>query len=386
MQNRTIFIISKILIFVPLLIILLVVLVQTGVFPSGNGQLAPENDAKATFMLMEEVKNLWAKGQVDRLSEKQKLECSDLLTFNSQVGDDFYQCNPYFLSCLFKHAEKLKLFEYEVDNHQKYQYRPDKKDGLYFVHTNKNKLLVQFSSDKHHQPIKLSLDFNCKEVYLPENLYSAGQRQEDNKLWDNFGQSIYIDKYYVSNLDVYLWKKRKGNLTDLDTKLFQQKSYFPSTNLTFEEQKLFCADQGKTVLKSHYFDAASYLYLESKNKKIINKFPFHWTKKRTRELENIKSSDCYNIYSKECEKIRPYKFVDPLATSWMGMHFVLGNYLEHHPNLFEPELNIKKSSFYLTHASLWHEIGKRINDNELSSDKDFMNKEVEVAFRCMSAF
>lgn len=314
--------------------------------------------------ILDRVSNAWVEGDLDNLSESKYKACTDLMESKPKVSKDYFKCNPMFLNCF------LEGFAYN-------SFAPVKKDENYFEFSKILDPVITFKKNETNF-FKIQLHDTCSDVFLPPKKYSAGHTGEQNYLWDNFGQKNYIDKYYVSNLDVYLWKKHK-NIKFVETEKNIIKNFYkPNTTLSIEQKNQYCFEHGKKVLESRYFDAASFIPNKEDDPELVKKFPFHWTKKR--QLEKM---SCYHVYARGCESQRQYKFYEGLSTSWIGMHFALGNYMEYLPNKFKADHNLKVSSFYLRHNSPWHKIGVRGTIGK--EDKKFFEDQQGVAFRCMAA-
>lgn len=334
-------------------------------------------EIKVNFL--KKLQKRWSLGDREGAIKSGDLSCplieSDLL----KVHPSFYNCNPLYLEC-FLQSEKykhnfLKMNEYQVelvlDNQKIINYDRRQSPILKFKLNNE----IEFS---------VKLKNTCRDTYLPQRKYSAGPKDVD-LLWDNFYETVYIDKKYISNLDIYLWNGNK-----------EEPLFGPSTNLSVLEREAYCQSQGKQVLQSRYLDAASY-YVDTtdKNPDYIFKFPYPWTKKRSLDFgKKILSRECFNIFAKGCDKIRPLEYFEPIGTSWMGISYALGVYPEFVVNKFYPMANLKISSFYLDIESSWHKVGMRssfVNKeinwvNEYNSTKERFIKieNPKVAFRCMS--
>jgi hypothetical protein len=292
------------------------------------------------------LSELWESGEHSSIPDL----CEELRYSEKLVHSDFYRCNPSLFECLIKKNKSISLGK------SSYQL-------VSFLLDTKLRPIATFKNND--ELFKLRLSYTCLDTYLPEKLYSAGPKGIDLR-WDNFDQFVYIDKNYVSNLLVGIWNNKK-----------YQDLYKPNTTLSFNEKKQFCQSMGKQLLESRFLDAASF-YPEQKDG-FFYKHPYPWTKERRSHKENIKSSDCGNLYSKECESIRPYQFSEPLGVTWMGIANSLGNYPEVVENKFRPKMNLVPSSFYQSWNSKKNEVGIR----EVLKEND---KEMKGAFRCMSIY
>lgn len=358
MQKKSNFIITNFYYFVPLGLFLLVAIYISRQYLSSNRK-ASNKLIVSKGELLKSLQNAWQTGGLDILSKKDNPECLALLSNNQNISDEFYQCNPSYLNCYlsgfnFKGYIPLKL-----------------KDQFFEFDKRGNVVITLIKADEY---FRVRLFDTCSDVFLPQKKYSAGMKREQNFIWDNFNQNIFVDKYYVSNQDVLLWKQRTGQrITKKEKKLPIAAPYL---TLDTELMKKYCYEQGKELLQTHIFDAASFIPNKEDNPKVVKKFPYHWSKRRTfEELE------CFNVYHKGCESKRSYKFYESMSTSWVGINYVLGNYMEYVLNPFDNNKNLKVSSFYKDEKSHWHEIAAR---GELGKDnKSTTQKDIEVAFRCM---
>ena len=284
------------------------------------------------------LEDLWVDGNYGDIPKS----CDSLRFTEALVHSDFYKCNPLLLKCFFENSKKIEIKKLKFDFDS-------------FTFDRRLRPIVRLKQGQ--QSYSLKMNYSCTDTYLPQKFYSAGSKNQ-NFRWDNFYQDVYIDKNYISNLMVGLWNKKKYE--DL---------YKPNTSLTLNEKKNYCQTLGKQLLESRYLDAASY-YPEQKEG-YFYKHPYPWTKQRPRLKEKIKKSDCANIYSKECESIRPYQFYEPLSITWMGISNALGNYPEVIENKFIKGQNLMPSSFNY----LWNDKRNRIGVREPLKSKG--------AFRCM---
>lgn len=360
MQKRSKLIITKFSFFVPLVLFLLVAIYLSGTFLSGNSKRKRKAITQHMPMMVHELHTAWMEGDLDRVSTKETLECKTLLNYKNQVSEEFFQCNQLYLNCY------LSDFNFKGFKALKYQ-------SNFFEYDHLGNLIVTLNKDDDY--FRMKFMNTCRDVYLPKKKYSAGSRKRQNFIWDNLDENVYIDKYYVSNYDVREWKKRLNlPLSKMEKKL---PLFAPNTTLTAKEKQKYCFASNRKVLESRYFDAASYIPNKKQNPKMIKKFPYHWTKKRS-----VKKFDCFDVYYKGCESKRSFKFFEGLSTSWMGIDYVLGGYMEYLPNKFDATKNLKVSSFYFDEKSKWHEIGVR---GELGKDNHSNSKQdIGAAFRCMA--
>ena len=157
----------------------------------------------------------------------------------------------------------------------------------------------------------LKLENHCHEKILPKNNYMAGTKSSQDYIWDNYLYNIYIDKYYVSSVDL---------LQNIEMDLSR-----PITDISLDKMKKYCQENGKILLESRYFDAAT--FYPSANK-VIYKHPFPWTKAHKSFLtdkEKLKSGDCLNAYVKGCEKFESFNNYKDYSISWIGINHSLGS-------------------------------------------------------------
>jgi len=334
--------------------------------------------ASAKKDLQDRLQKRWALGDLEEQIRSGQLSCPKLEIGVNSYHPSFLECNPLYLECFLKSAKEKVKFLTVKSSSQSFYF---KWSGLIEYDRRQNPIL-SFNTQEN-KPFKIKLQNTCRDTFLPKRKYSAGPRSIE-LLWDNFDQNIFIDKFYVTNLDVFLWNKEKtGNL------------YEPSTNLTTVDRIRYCQSIGKQLMESRYINAGSYyIDTESKNPNYIFKFPYPWTKKRKIDLSmGIKERDCGSIYARDCENIRVYKFHEPTSTTWMGMHKALGSYPEGVINKFIPKANLKISSFYLPFEHPLQIVGQRIEQREenIIWEDPYTNKKVngiefndiKVGFRCV---
>ena len=300
-----------------------------------------ENYAQLALVLTK----TWKNGGSDHF----KNPCKSYKFNELLVHSDFKSCNSDYFKCLFDENKNIKI------NNTSYKTLSLKLD-------NRFNPIVSLSSGEAIFHIKL---FNsCRDVYLPQKFYSAGVKGKDH-LWDNFDQNVYIDKNYISNREVKLWNKKEIGA-----------DYIPNTSLDLDDKRKYCSSIGKQLLESRYLDAASF-FPENKER-FFYKHPYPWTKERSLKKDSILKRDCSNIYSKECESIRPYQFFEPISLTWMGIANALGAYPEIVLNKFDKDLNRVPSSFYYEWNHKYHQVGFRIKNDDQNENSG--------AFRCMSIF
>lgn len=393
-------------IFISVLLILIIGAITFYIRQNKSDQMSSQSSnhlyTEQVSELLAQLRSRWQQGDLENHYELNKFNCPELI-FNSKLVDsEFLKCNPNYLEC-FLRGKTGSVHDFN-------QQLKFIKNGERFVTvTPQDSVLLQAKLPAlSDQAFTIELANTCRDTYLPQRIYSAGPKQEDRYVWDNFSRHIFIDRFYVSNQDVFYWAKtHKKNVSVVEDPRYW---FFPSTNLTLEERHDFCQSYGKQLLQSHILDAASFIPSDVNNPrpKFIYKHPFWWTKKHKSEFLSIakrnkdyelSKNDCTHAYVKGCDKVFPYKFYATDTASWTGIYFSLGHYMEVVDNKFDTFQNLKASSFYFSSESMWHEIGLRAHwDGEglqkehfsfkqSKEDKDIYPpknvSQIEVAFRCM---
>ena len=288
---------------------------------------------------VQKIAEYWRKG--DYQTEALK-GCSDI-----PKTSDFIRCHPEPLLC------QLKYSGIEFEN---------------FELRNNGDLYLNFK-DK-----RILLKNKCHRVGLAESIYSGGPRDYAEQIWDNFGQDIEIDRFYVNNYQVVRWKNQF-------LKLSYQESIVPATGLSLEERNEYCLAQGGHLLPSHVMDAASF-FPQTGTIGLVKKSLYPWSK--ASQLE----TNCESFSHSKCPKVNS---MDRVGVSWSGVFHVLGSYPEVFDNPFAPEANLKVSSRHLAAENPWHQLGLRANwkgNDEFDFQEQYLEKVDEsvevkgVAFRC----
>lgn len=279
------------------------------------------------------------------------------------TGLSFYNCNPDFFSCVLK--KRFKKIRYIFDSQGNVQLR---------LRSGKEKAMVRLRN-------------NCDEKLLPQGVYPKGEKD----FWDNFGRKIYIDKYYVTNYDIFRWGirypqiKKRINFT-------KEKWHHPSTNLTLDERKEFCRYQNKSLLQNYVFDAGTHFPNKNLEKtRYVYRYPYPWSKSsRVSELKLSKTT-CEKLYVKGCEEHLSFTYNGDRSLSWIGINYSLGDYSEVFASL-DGENNLKVSNMDIQLNSRWHKLlkwsrweGESFSRSQFKiSSEDIVNKVQErIAFRCM---
>lgn len=313
---------------------------------------------KHLSVFLAQVKAIWDYKIQDTRFMEQKNECLNEISSEFQKMDGYFECNPSFLKCML---DKNSFENFEIL----------KKNGE-ILSSKKSHQYIQVRDKILNKVFSVQLENHCHEKYLPANSYNAGVEVSKKYMWDNFMYDVYIDKYYAHEFE-------------------------SDKILTLTEMNNFCRSQGKSLLESRYFDAAT--FFPSKNK-VIYKHPYPWTKSSRSFLssdEKLNHGHCENAYVKECIELKKYNQFAGYSLSWMGIDHSLGGLPEAFRNIFNHRANIKLSSYFLLRSSLWHKNGARAYWNGSGFfQKDFEQVEqytkrmiqfsfdkIKVAFRCV---
>lgn len=361
---------------------------------------------KVIVTTLGELKSRWELGDIENHFTQGKLNCPSLIVPSKLVGQEYLQCNRLYLECFFAGKAGLDYPGFEINiNNDKFHVKAKQNNaGMYTSLSSKGEVIIDLEIEELQEfKTKVKLENTCNSVLLPERIYAAGTYEDTSKIWDSFGQKIFVDRYYVSNKDVNEWIEASG------VKLSPQKEPlwypFPSTNLTLEQRRQYCAFRGKQLLASRVLDAASYIPDDSKVNAAdpIYKYPYYWTKNkresflmkaREGRLAGLTPQDCARAYVLGCQNQDLIVHFPSDPVSWMGMKMPLGYYPESVVNHFDPTKNLMPSSLNLPAESINHEIGRRgswdgqgnsVSDIEVPGE-DFVRRGIttfDIAFRCM---
>ncbi len=259
------------------------------------------------------------------------------------------------------------------------------------------------------ESIDVGLLSNCQESFLDERFYAVGSEPTDKNLeikFDTISKKIMLDKFQVRYGEIYDWALKTKKI-QIDNNLFLEKKAFVTyTQLPQKLMHEYCQDNGKQIMLSHFYDAATFIPFDIKNKEPLQ-FPrgsYYWVKKNSEAWtyiykknnsdELITEKNCSLVYSKECFA----KFLfheEDLTPTWSGIYQVMGGPFEYLRNVLVPEENLRTSSKYFSIKSNYQQLGKRA----FWDGRDFLNKNFifedieklpelekgnnfEVAFRC----
>lgn len=286
---------------------------------------------------------LAAKLEKDWILGPSKNEIKECPNLDQNAPVKYYQCHIDYLKCILKKPLSFKNTKIK---------------GRIL---NETKRIVEFKNQG--KKFYFSLDNLCHMTYLPKSFYSAGINENEEFLWDNFHEDVYIDKFYVSNYEIKKWKPSINIKAD----------YKANTTLSLKLKKEFCKDQGKSLLESRYFDAASFLPIRDSETGYFYKTNTHFKRGRTflGKKGDLTLRNCLNAYIKGCERLLIFKNYEVFAQSWMGMSYALGGHEEVFINRYSQYLNFKTSSMMHPKDYKGHRVGYREKYKE------------QGAFRCM---
>lgn len=330
MMTKFKFIIPKIAL---LLVVGILFFVYKSKYLSNPDKINQAKDNKITYFA-NYLHSIWTIGP----SHDEILACKNL---DKTAPINFYRCNKDFLKCALgkKHKFNDQVYDITIANHN-----------------------VWFKSKD--EDYKFKLTDRCHMSYLPQKKYSYGLTNEPQYLWDNLSQNIYIDKFYVSNQDIYNWNPN----------LIKESNYRANLNLSTDQKIKYCGSKGKKLLEARFFDAASFIYDQDQKNNYFYKHKTSFTKGRSFLSSNDELSikNCYRAYVKGCEKFYEFKNFDDMSLTWIGINYSLGSHPEEMVNRFDNDLNFKESSMHLDKNSKAHKVGHRIN-----------KKDKKGAFRCI---
>lgn len=371
---------------------------------------------KEITVLVKKIDSIWRYGDVYNYYKNGKVQCKqefgEFETFNGREKYNF-KCNPGFLECLLREGVLLEKGIDAVSNPTGafLQLLPSSEysfSNLMFV----NKMVWRLVLQKGELSFFVYLENNCNEVYLPQKIYATKHDNDKIFMWKN-EKNIYIDRYMVTYQEVLNWAKSTKDLSD---PLFKKLPDDPlllnrtAVNLTKNQMEEYCSFWGKQLLKTHLYDAATYIPYEDASWS-IDRYPldpYPWSRKKSavflsqkKSLKDLTEDDCNRSYVKECKALMPYKIISN-SSSWMGIQQILGGPFEYliNPlmssastgNIMNEKENLKASSYYFGVSDTVHQLGKRFSwtgeDHSMES-VDFGDSVLEdselaldIGFRC----
>lgn len=312
---------------------------------------------------------------------------------------DHYSCQPDYISCvlnnkIFNPSIKGKQIDYELKSEPKLSSKNN--------HRSYN-LDIEINGGEH----SLELVDGCRETFLPQRFYRFFIANRDILAdWDNFGRSIFVDKYRVRNWEVKLWAQEVKN-DDVASRYQSKNPLGVSRELNAQEMQSYCAFFGKHILSAQVFDAVS-IYpeeIDNPESKLLRGSYYSWTRRNSKadlysvqfETKDITENNieklCSKTYGFECLHLNKNDLVVE-STSWSGVKEIFGGDFQYLNNNINPSENLFLSSEYFTLKSRVHMTGKRGTwTGEGFTRKEFnfkryikdLKKEGDfgVSFRCM---
>jgi len=405
--------------FIPILVIIFVSIfwVQKNKMILPDKFIQEKKDIDTLIVASIELNKIWTTGVVTK--------------FDSYDSDK--ECNPHFMEHYFEYLDSKKFPHLKVMidgveriiNLQKIYSRAGNNtrekqyykilDRLRWNIVDIENYAIMVTLKVNDYQMEIVLEDSCHEIYLPRRIYAKGPKGDDyrkDKLWNNFSENIFVDRYLVTNQDILDWQENSLNQDkSILGKVDRNNLSRPSTNLTFVERELFCKSRGKILMDSDVFDAASFHpdNYENPRPAIVIRSPYPWSRKtkntflykmqngpKEEDLDKLKGEYCKKVYAKECLSLLDESYVLLTSVTWIGMFNALGGYMESVKNVDNHKLNLKLSSFYFPMHSNVHQIGIRGSWNGEGftfRDFDFSDYEKElldeksvffkVGFRCM---
>lgn len=367
------------------------------------------------------LKKVWKEGFSDDLNEGQFSKCKIRLKSLKNVDSSYFRCNANFMECFLDQVKgriKLKNKDGSIESvlAKKIKINGSEKFGKVVTRWNERGVFVPnyanaINLSLNDSDLTILLEDSCKEVFLPERVYSYVRDDSQGSLrWDNFDQNIFLDKFQVTFREVLEWKK------SINIKFKMPDLVDPSESaygLTKGEMRNYCSFKGKQLLQAHIWDAATYLPQDYENvrPKKIRRNPYPWTRKKRNAFlwKSRNFSDfvfekkfCNLVFTSDCLGLAPFKKHSINSSSWIGLFQVLGGIPETMFNPIQNDKNLSLSSFYFPADSVWHQLGKRAHwdgsdfkeknifwKNEINFDKGFrklknkLSSNIKIGFRCM---
>ena len=333
-------------------------------------------------LLASKLNERWRLGDIEGHLKTNNIRCNSLKSLN--VDSNALKCNPEYFNCFL--AGKINGVSPKIE-FDGLIFSPVKQNKKFYSQVQRGDIKIIYQELKTKEKIYLKFSRYCHITFLPKKIYSKGPESNQEEVWDNFHSDFFVDKFLVSNFDVSSWNGRKYNLQNL---------YKASTDLNLSERKRYCHSQGKYLLSSRVFDAAT-IFPTKRSDNFSFKPPYPWSKKRVSFYENLNIKMCSKIYTKECDKFFEFSSYLPVSVSWIGIFNSLGGHMESFSSYVFRHSEIKVSSKYLEANSPWHELGikatwegssldpERFKFKNIysSSSREYDLSNFKVGFRCM---
>ncbi|MCO4752957.1 MAG: hypothetical protein KC478_00675 [Bacteriovoracaceae bacterium] len=336
----------------------------------------PNRFDQALEKLTIELEKRWLEGDIENSYPKIGFNCTGLVENEKNIHSSYFQCNAFYMRCFLQSKANVKnpLSLGEKFSNFEFIYHGHDFDA-------QGNLGAKFIEKKSNQSFKIKFRDTCSKITLAPSVYSASPEENDKYIWDNFGQKTQIDTQYVSVGDVLIWANIKGIQTQTTRK------HGPSTDLSFEQKKQYCAFRGGQLLQSRQFDAAVFLPSKAQNN-FVYKYPYPWSKRRD-AIKKLGPKNCSKIFSRECSP-ESYEFHSTYSPSWSGVYHSLGSYKESFDNKFYPPAKYKMSSKEFKLDSQWHRLGVRATTKIKTQIHEYNGRGIRMpeenirsAFRCV---
>ncbi|MCK5883207.1 MAG: hypothetical protein KAG61_05925 [Bacteriovoracaceae bacterium] len=329
--------------------------------------LAKELNYRILTKSLLKYKKIWNEAPADfSCGEWKKLVDVDL---------NFFRNNPDYFECFLAKGRVLVRF----NGKKYYVYAVKKQNGLHYrivtKATSENSLTPSYGVEvelrvagRKKDSLRVIFEDTFHETYLPQRKYGIGPFVTSGDLnWDNFGQSILIDKYQVTYRDIVEWKynstdRKQTNSIDIPKSKKQWAK--PAIGLSTLQMNQYCQFRGKELLQSHIYDAATFHPVDLDNDRPLKvvRGPYSWTFRRKNIFEHIDQFNlklCTRFFVADCRGNAPYELYDTHSSSWIGMYQIQGGNMEAVRNVLDKKNNLILSSFYFDYKSPWHELGLR---------------------------
>ena len=327
----------------------------------------------------------WSKGDDEGQWQAGKLTCEGLLGMPGKTESHYLRCNPNFLSCWYRYRNEVVR---QGGRKYSFKVRFPSSGRLPFTRR-EGALLVEIEG--HGETFKISLFDTCSEVLLPQGFYGHGQYSspEEDWRWDNMGRHIFVDKFLVSNRDVWEWggAGEKGDFNHFPA---------PAVGLDLRQMEDYCVWRGKRLMEAHIFDAASFHPGDVNNLtppvSIRGHYPWSSERMVLEEAENFSPGLCLRMLDQKCFEREGFWNFSTRSMSWTGMSQVLGGVMEAQRNPLHPHQNLMLSSFYYPYHSsanqlawrgYWNEKGTSHSDFDFREYLPEKQDSYKVGFRCM---
>lgn len=343
------------------------------------------------------ISQKWIEGASNNEWKEIEKFCPEL-NLKDKVDISYSQCNSTFLNCYLKNNKSIKFEEYAP--------------GIFYTPVTRQKSLekgisifsIRVGIKSMGETYNIDLEDTCRDTYLPQKSY--GYKTENSPIrkfswtWDNFNKHIFVDKFLITNREVNEW------IDTLDLKIEKRFPLErPSSLLSLEEMKSFCAFRGKRLASAQVVEAASFYPSGSSEKagRTLIRYDYPWTRRKSESfLYKVKKDpelsltkfDCEKTYVQNCFEVTPFVTHMTKSSSWSGIFQVMGGPFEAYENNLESRRNLRASSFYFPVESDVHKLGEKLYWDGLAHlDKNIDWKKekpmgvdgrsLEIGFRCM---